>query len=238
MDGVAFIHAAKQHWSAVFKSRRSKVKEMVISLFVLLLSLVAPAQQPERQTAVDRPLPEYLKVMEGERRVSELQVGKVIETLKIKPNTKVADIGAGSGLFTKPLAKAVGTQGIVYAAEIRQDLVDYLAQQAREAKLGNVRALLASEDDPRLPEPVDLMVIVDTLHHIKSQPAYLKNLRRHLAAGGRIAVIDFKADYPANHEHLKYTLNDLEGWMRDAGFVRAESHDFLTGNFFVIYRQQ
>lgn len=211
---------------------------MINLLFVLLLSLIALAQQTQRQTGTDRPLPEYLKIMEGERRVSELQIGKVIETLNIKPNTKVADIGAGSGLFTRPLAKAVGVTGVVYAAEIRQDLVDYLAQQARERKLDNVRAVLAAEDDPRLPEPVDLIVIIDTLHHIKSQPAYLKNLSRHLTTGGRIAVIDFKADYPANHEHLKYTLNDLEGWMRDAGYVRAESHDFLAGNFFVIYRRR
>ncbi|MEJ7619051.1 MAG: class I SAM-dependent methyltransferase [Pyrinomonadaceae bacterium] len=211
---------------------------MVNLLFVLLLSLIPLVQQPQQQTGADRPLAEYLKIMEGERRVSELQIGKVIETLGIKPNAKVADIGAGSGLFTRPLAKAVGVNGVVYAAEIRQDLVDCLAQQARERKLGNVRAVLAAEDDPRLPEPVDLIVIIDTLHHIKSQPAYLKNLRRHLTADGRIAVIDFKADYPVNHEHLKYTLSDLEGWMRGAGYVRAESHDFLACNFFVIYRRR
>ena len=214
--------------------------KMIALSFVLLLSIVASAQQPGRhqQTGAERPLPEYLKIMEGERRVSELQVEKVVETLKIKPNAKVADIGAGSGLFTRPLAKVVGDSGVVYAAEIRQDLVDYLQQRAREQKLGNVRAVLAAEDDPRLPEPVDLIVIIDTLHHVKAQPSYLKNLRRYLTPGGRIAVIDFKKEYPANHENLKYTLNDLEGWMRAAGYERAESHDFLAGNFFVIYRRQ
>ena len=212
--------------------------KIITLLFVLLGSLAAPAQQPDRQTGVERPLPEYLTVMEGERRVSELQVGKVVETLKIKPGAKVADVGAGSGLFTRPLAKQVGDRGLVYAAEIRQDLVEYLRRQARDQKLGNVRVVLAAEDDPRLPEPVELIVIIDTLHHIKNQPTYLKNLRRHLTPGGRVAVIDFKRDYPANHDHLKYTLADLEGWMRGAGYEPAECHDFLAGNFFVIYRMR
>lgn len=214
--------------------------KITLLLVVLLLSVAASAHQSTQhpQTGAERPLPEYLKIMEGERRVSELQIEKVVETLKIKPNAKVADIGAGSGLFTRPLAQVVGDKGIVYAAEIRQDLVDHLRQRALDWKLGNVRAVLAAEDDPRLPEPVDLIVIIDTLHHIKGQPAYLKNLRRHLTPGGRIAVIDFKKEYPANHEHLKYTLGDLEGWMRAAGYERAESHDFLAGNFFVIYRRQ
>ena len=141
-------------------------------LFILLLPILSLSQHSNRrQTSVDRPLPEFVAMMEDERRVSGLQVERVIETLKIRPDAKIADIGAGSGLFTRPLAKRAGDKGTVYAVEIRQDLVDYLQQNAREQKLGNVRAVLAAGDDPRLPEPVDLIVIIDAMHHIRNQPS-------------------------------------------------------------------
>ena len=210
----------------------------IVLLLVLLVPTPASAQHSERrQTAVDRPLPEFVALMEDEQRVTGLQVERVVEILKIRPNTKIADIGAGSGLFTRPLARRVGQKGVVYAVEIRQDLVDYLQGRAREQKLDNVRAVLAAEDDPRLPEPVDLMVIIDTLHHIRNQPAYLRNLSRYLRPGGRIAIIDFKKVWPANHEELRYTVEDLQGWMRSAVFEHVESHDFLENNFFTIYRK-
>lgn len=209
-------------------------------LAVLLLTGTAAAQHAgeRHRTGAERPLSEYIGMMEDERRVSELQVAKVVEALGLKSDMKVADIGAGSGLFTRPLAEKIGGKGVVYAVEARQDLVDYLRRDARGRKLGNVRAMLGGGDDPRLPEPVDLIVVVDTLHHIGGKPEYVKNLRRYLRAGGRIAVVDLREDhFPEGHDEMRYTPADLDGWMRAAGLKRAESHDFLGGHFFVVYHK-
>lgn len=215
--------------------------KLALLLTLLLTSTVTAQQQhtgERHQTGAERPLSEYLGIMEDERRVAELQVSKVIETLRPKANMKVADIGAGSGLFTRPLAKQVGDKGVVYAVEIRQDLVDYLQRNARELKLGNVRAILGAADDPKLPEPVDLIVVIDTLHHIEGKPEYVKNLSRYLRSGGRIAVIDFREDrFPEHHDEMRYTLADLDGWMRSAGLKRSQNPDFLESNFFAVYHK-
>jgi cyclopropane fatty-acyl-phospholipid synthase-like methyltransferase len=96
--------------------------------------------------------------------------------------------------------------------------------------------VLAAEDDPKLPEKVDLIIIIDTLHHIGNQGPYLKGLRRYLKPNGRVAIIDFSETWPAGHEKMKYSLDDLEGWMKAADFKRSEKHDFLNNNFFVIYK--
>lgn len=201
-------------------------------VLIPLSLLVLAAQQPQPQ----RDPQEYIKMLESERRVQNLQISKVVETLKVAPGHRVGDIGAGSGLFTRPIAKKVGEKGVVYAIDIDPELLKHVDKTAREENLANIRAVLAAEDDPKMPEPVDLIVIIDTLHHIGNQGTYLKNLRRYLRPSGRIAVIDFTEQWPPGHERMKYTVDQLEGWMKDAGFTQVERHDFLNNNFFVIYR--
>lgn len=206
-------------------------------LSLLLLSIFLPGfLLGAQQSRQDRTPEEYIKLLESERRVGELQVERVITTLKIKPGQRIADLGAGSGLFTRPAARQAGEKGLVYAIDIDAELLKYVAQTAREQKLKNIRPILAAEDDPKLPEPVDLIMIFDTLHHIGHQAAYLKNLKRYLRPGGRIAVIDFSVTWPQGHESMKYTLDDLEGWMKAAGFKRIEKYDFLSNDFFVVYQ--
>jgi cyclopropane fatty-acyl-phospholipid synthase-like methyltransferase len=203
-----------------------KALPLALSIF-----LIAAGQAQQRPPAQD-----YIKILEAERRVENLQIDRVVETLKISPGQKIGDLGSGSGLFTRPIAKQVGPQGVVYAIDIDPDLLKHVTKTAEEQKLNNIRTVLAAEDDPRLPEPVDLIIIIDTLHHINNRGTYLKNLRRYLRPGGRIAIIDFTENWPSGHEQMRFTLNELEGWMSAAGFKRIEKHDFLNNNFFVIYQ--
>jgi cyclopropane fatty-acyl-phospholipid synthase-like methyltransferase len=193
-------------------------------------------QQPQGQSRGGRSADEYIKLLESERRIGGLQVDKVIEALKVKADDRVCDLGAGSGLFTRPLARKANGKGVVYAVDIDPELLKHVERTAQEQKLTNIKPILASETDPKLPEPVDLIAIIDTLHHIGNQAAYLKGLKKHLKPGGRIAVIDFSRDWPAGHEKMVYTVNDLDGWMTAAGFKRVEQHDFLDNNFFVVYQ--
>jgi ubiquinone/menaquinone biosynthesis C-methylase UbiE len=213
------------------KSGEEDMKVWRIALIpISLLLLAAQQSQPQRDPQ------EYIKLLESERRVENLQVDRVVETLKVLSGQRVADIGAGSGLFTRPLAKKVGDKGIVYAIDIDPALLKHIEQTATAENLANIRAILAAEDDPEIPEQVDLIVIIDTLHHIGNQGTYLKNLKRYLRPSGRIAVIDFSKVWPPGHEQMRYTVDRLEGWMKEAGFKQVEKHDFLNNNFFVIYR--
>jgi arsenite methyltransferase len=178
---------------------------------------------------------EYAKFLEGAERVARMQVPRVVEALGLKPGLKVADVGSGSGLFTRPIAKSVAP-GIVYAVDIDGALLKIVEQSARDAGLGNVRTVLATVESPKLPEAVDLVFICDTLHHIANQGAYLKGLRAFLAPGGRVAVIDFRDRWPEGHEPMRYSMVQFERWMTDAGFSRIASHDWLDNSYFVIYR--
>lgn len=202
---------------------------------LLLCHTIANAQQPQGQSRGARSADEYIKLLESERRLEGLQVTKVIETLKVKTGDHVADIGSGSGVFTRPLAQKVGAKGVVYAVDIDPELIKYLEKTAAEQKLTNIKTLLVTEADPKLPAPVDLIVIIDTMHHIANQPTYVKGLKKYLKPNGRVAIVDFSKNWPAGHEKMIYTVDDLDGWMKAAGFKRTEQYDFLENNFFVVY---
>jgi ubiquinone/menaquinone biosynthesis C-methylase UbiE len=207
-----------------------------VALLLMFCCAIASAQQPQGQSRGTRSSDEYIKLLESERRLEGLQVIKVIETLKVKPGDHVADIGSGSGVFTRPLAQKVGAKGVVYAVDIDPELIKYVEKTAAEQKLTNIKTLLAAEADPKLPAPVDLIVIIDTMHHIANQPTYVKGLKKYLKPNGRVAIIDFSKNWPAGHEKMIYTVVDLDGWMKAAGFKRTEQHDFLENNFFVVYQ--
>ena len=107
---------------------------------------------------------DYIKLLETERRVESLQVERVIESLELKPGMRVADLGSGSGLFTRPLAKKVGSAGLIYAVDVDAKLLEHVAKTSGAAGLGNVITVLGEFADPKVPEPVDLITIIDTLH--------------------------------------------------------------------------
>jgi 2-polyprenyl-3-methyl-5-hydroxy-6-metoxy-1,4-benzoquinol methylase len=212
------------------------------SLLFILLSLpllfvsAQERQQPSGQSRGARSPEEYINLLESERRIGGLQVDKVVEALKVKPDDRICDLGSGSGLFTRPLARKANGKGVVYAVDIDSELLKYVERTAQEQKLTNIKPILASETDPKLPEAVDLITIIDTLHHISNQTEYLKGLKKRLKPGGRVAIIDFSRDWPAGHEKMIYTVSDLDGWMTAAGFKRVEQYDFLDNNFFVVYQ--
>lgn len=208
---------------------------ILISLFRPMIQIsVEPLAQQQQKPGRDPE--EYIKLLESERRIEGLQIDRVIESLKIRPGAKVADLGSGSGLFTRPMAKKAGAKGVVYAIDIDPKLLEHVAKTSQAQNLANVKTVLAAEDDPKIPEKVDLIAIIDTLHHIGNQPTYLKQLRKYLRKNGRIAIIDFSKQWPAGHESMVYKLSDLDKWMKDAGFKRVEQFDFLDNDFFVIYR--
>lgn len=197
--------------------------------FVVALVFAGVAQQ-------QRTPEEFAKFLEGADRVARMQVARVVSTLDLKPGMKVADIGAGSGLFTRPIAQAVAPGGVAYAVDIDAPLLKIVERSAANEKIANIKTIQATAADPRLPEPVDLAFVCDTLHHIEQPAAYVQTLKKYLTPEGRIAVIDFTDRWPQGHEKMRYSLEQLDGWMKAAGMSRLASHDWLENSFFVIYR--
>ena len=214
------------HWPTANKS----------SFLALVCALAASGQLASRKAD------DWLKTLESPNRIADQKVDDVIARLQLKPGMVVADIGAGTGLFSRPLAKAVGPGGIVYAVDIQQDLLDYINQRDQQENIRNVRTVLGEVNDPRIPEKnVDLAFINDVLHHIENRAGYLAALGTYMKPSGRIAIIEMNRDDPKtphrNQPELLVSRDEIGRWMSDAGFKQVQEYPemFPGTKWFLIY---
>jgi ubiquinone/menaquinone biosynthesis C-methylase UbiE len=160
---------------------------------------------------------------------------RVIETLALAPGQVVADIGAGTGYFTVRLAKAAARPK-VYAVDIETSMVEYVQRRAATEGLKQVVAVQGSAYRANLPEPVDVVLIVDTYHHIPNRPAYFRELRKSMKQSGRLAIIDFRKGAPSGPpEHFRFTADQITEELKQAGFRLQAQHDFLPRQLFLVY---
>lgn len=226
----------------VIKSDSSRQSNPLLSSRIaacfLLLGISVALQQPVAAQLASKPAREWITTLDASNRVTQLKIDETIAELKLKPGHIVADIGAGSGLFTLPLSKATSPGGKVYAVDIEQGLLDHIARRAKELRATNVQTVLGKFTDPGLPRTnVDVAFMNDVLHHIEDRMAYLKSLHRYIKPTGRIAVIDF---YPELGPHkddpaLQVTKEQATAWMKAIGFKPVEDIDIFTDKWFVVF---
>jgi ubiquinone/menaquinone biosynthesis C-methylase UbiE len=197
---------------------------------------VVPAQLAPRKAD------EWISTLERPERVGGQKIDLVLSRLNLKPGMVVADIGAGSGLFSRPLAKAVAPSGKVYAVDIQQDLLDYINKRAKEESIKNIQTVLGEFNDPKLPtRNVDLAFINDVLHHIENRAAYLKALGTYIKPGGRIAIIEMDKNDPntphKNQPELLVSREQITQWTSDAGFKLVQEYpDVFPGTkWFLVF---
>jgi ubiquinone/menaquinone biosynthesis C-methylase UbiE len=150
----------------------------------------------------------------------------------------VADIGAGTGIFTTRFASAVRPGGKDYAVDVDQKLLDHIEEVATEQGMVNVLPVLGEFDDPALPDDIDLAFINDVLHHIEHRELYLKNLAAYLKPMGRVAIIEFKPGQGGhvNQPELQVSQEQATAWMAAAGLKPVEEFkDLFPDRWFVIY---
>jgi len=211
-----------------------------VGLLGLLVLLVGLAEAPASQLG-NRSADEWITILDREQRVSGLKIEEVVSRLKLRPGDVVADIGAGSGVFTGPLAQAVAPTGTLLAVDIDQGLLDHIAQRARQEKVTNIQPVLGEFDDPNLPSRIDVAFFHDVLHHIEHRQAYLKKLATYLEPDGRVVVIDLIFDRPdgphRNQPEMHITQEQVRRWMAAAGFPVMQEIDLFEDKFFVVFRR-
>ena len=147
----------------------------------------------------------------------------------------MADLGAGTGYFAVRLARAVPS-GAVFAVDLEPKMVAYLTERAKSLGLTNMRAVQGAAASPKLPEPVDLVLLVNVYHHIEARPAYFAKLVSSLRLGGRVAIIDQNESSPGGPpKHMRVTVEQIDAEMKQAGFARSAQHTFLPRQNFVVY---
>jgi len=208
---------------------------------VAVVSVVVATGAAAARQLASRPAPDWIARLERPERVAGLKIDYIISKLALKPGDVVADIGAGPGVFSLPMAKTVAPGGKVYAVEIDRAFLDHIDGRAKAQNVANVKLVLGKVTDPNLPErDVDVALFHDVLHHIADRAGYLKAMASYMKPGGRIAIIDL----PPNGSHkdepaLIVTKEQAAGWMADAGFKPVQEFDGLTeGKWFVVYARR
>ena len=180
-----------------------------------------------------RPVDEWIKTLDGPTRVSSLKIDDVVAAMKLKPGEIVADIGAGTGLLSVPVAKAVGPKGRVYAVEIDAGFFPAVLKRSADNGVSNVHTVLGEFTDPKLPGRVDFIFFHDVLHHIEKRGDYLRKLGSYLTPRGRVMVVDFEAGKGphAREPELEVSREWLAGVM--GGYVLV-SDEKLFDNKYVL----
>jgi len=160
----------------------------------------------------------------------------VVSVLRLAPDAVVADIGAGTGYFSARLATML-PKGRVFAADIEPAMVRYLTERAARENLANMIPVQARADTPGLPAKVDLVLMVDTYHHIEGREKYFRGLLQLLKPGGRVAIIDFNADSPDGPpKAVRLAPAQVTFEMAAAGYELASLQNFLPRQYFLVFR--
>jgi len=159
------------------------------------------------------------------------RVPEILAALGVTEGQRVADVAAGQGYLTKPLARHVGKAGRVYAVEIGEESLQALRELAQRDSFANVEVVAGTPTDPRLPENIDAAVILNSYHEMTDYAAMLEGIRRALKPGGRLVLVDnlflpgqgSSREEQARRHALDPAFVDAE--LRAAGFEIVERQD-------------
>jgi len=214
-------------------------------LLVFALALPLAAQTPVPQTPASHPTsPPYpgdLSVFDEPGRDQKLQIDRVMDTLKLRPGSNVADIGAGGGWFSVRAARRVAGGpnggGTVYAEDINPHAVDAIHDRAVKENLPNIAAVLGTPDDPKLPaDTIDAALMLRVYHEVAHPPALLANLRNSMRPGGLFGVID----HPGNGADHGIDADVVRAEVERNGFRFVGKYDFTKGDqndYFLVFER-
>jgi ubiquinone/menaquinone biosynthesis C-methylase UbiE len=177
--------------------------------------------------------------LERDTREQEENTKRAISKMPIKATDGVADIGAGTGYYTFPIAARLA-QGKVYAVEVQQSAIDYLKLRSKELKLSNVLVIKGDTTSPNLPEnSIDFAFMVDVYHELAYPQEMLQAIKRALKPGGKLLLIEYRGEDPmVEIKPLhKMTVAQVNKELKANGFHLAAKENFLPIQHFLIYQK-
>jgi ubiquinone/menaquinone biosynthesis C-methylase UbiE len=164
--------------------------------------------------------------LDNPERLLWLPPAMVIGVLAVQPGNTIADIGAGTGYFSLPLAQAIGPLGQVYAVDSQAEMLGRLQYKLDTGNISNIRAVLAEAGSTGLPNTsCDLVFMANVWHEFAERFAVLSEAKRLLKSGGQIAVLDWRPDVEPEHGpplHHRISATDATDTVHSAGFIVAK----------------
>lgn len=174
-----------------------------------------------------------------EREVEE-HPDAALNALKIPKGAVVADVGAGVGYFTWRLAARVGPSGLVYGEDIQPEMLSQLSKNMKDRRLTNVRAVLGTIDDPKLPaNALDLVILVDVYHEFSEPEKMLDRIRESLKPNGRLVLLEYRGEdpkVPIQPLH-RMTLEQVKQEVQPEGFRFEQSIEILPEQHIIVFRR-
>ncbi len=167
----------------------------------------------------------------------------IVEKLALESGMVVADVGAGTGLFTRLMAARVGAEGKVYAVDIANTFVTHVVMSSHARGLKNVEGIVCAPDDAKLPEnSVDVVFICDTYHHFEFPRKTMASIHRALKPGGRLVVIDFERIEGVSSDwimgHVRAGREVFQAEIESVGFELTGELDLFKENYFLVFRKK
>jgi 3-mercaptopyruvate sulfurtransferase SseA/ubiquinone/menaquinone biosynthesis C-methylase UbiE len=220
-----------------------------VAILALLAGLAPPARPQEKSVrpGINQPfenpnVKDFIGKFEVESREVFAHRKKIVAACELKPGMIVADIGAGTGLFTRLFAREVGPTGKVYAVDIAPRFIEHIEKTCEEADLKNVIGVVCTADSAKLrPGSVDLVFICDTYHHFEFPFKTLASIHEALRPGGRVIVIDFhripgtSSEWILNHVRAGQDVFAKE--IETSGFRKVADKKLLKDNYFLVFEK-
>lgn len=227
---------------------RVTIRATLILVLVLILisavfqppATIAVATSTEHSSASQQRFQDinyWVRVFEDPARNAWQKPDEVVKAMNLKQGDVVADIGAGTGYFTRRFAVAVAPGGRVLGLDIERSMVEYMRQDAKNLGLHHYEARVVKADNPELPDrSVDVIFLCNTYHHIENRVVYFINAAKSLSPGGRVVIVDFyeNSDFGPPREH-KLAKDVALKEMKEAGFVLKRDLTILPQQYFLEY---
>jgi len=225
-----------------------KTLRTVLSLLLLAMTpclLVAQEQsvKPGINKSYEKAdLQQKVKQFENENRDVVRHLDAIVDACQLKPGMDVADIGAGTGLFTRPFAPKVGPKGTIYAVDITEKFLEHVEQTCKEEELANVKCVLCTPESTELPpDSIDLAFTCNTYHHFEYPFKTLASIHRALRDGGRLIIVDFERKEDGPKWILGHVRADKETVVKeatDAGFKFDDEVDLMKTQYLIRFTKE
>lgn len=169
---------------------------------------------------------------------------EILRALNLKAGERVADVGAGTGLYTRLFSQEVGDSGWVYAVDIAPKFIQHIHKTSAEQKLSNITGVLCREDSVDLPpETVDKVYVCDTYHHFEYPAATLESIHQAMKPGGELIIVDFERIPGKSREwilgHVRAGKATVREEIQQSGFEFVEEKEIpgLEENYFIRFKK-